>query len=439
MSGGREQRKGGSVAHGGDGGGDEGAQRNPQQEALAHRIKQAIVYNREHPDQVEDFDRLTGGVAAKGIRAIMAWQRAHDLKGDGKVGPGTLNAAATASQAKPEGEEGAEQAQAGGEGAGGSTAGADGMQATPGALPPGAAQHGGGGAAKHGGGAKPDGKKAERIEFSDEEAGAVTGGDAFEGEGVDDAGPVMKNPVPLAERMVEHGATPGQEHRTKDGKKEADEDHERLGSTVPEAIEKSAEGVDAIEEAGAKGTAAVKGVAFIAKVPHLCDLIRDHQYGEAIKYAIDSVGWEDRAEIMKYAIERMAGEIGPKLAAALEGAAIAGMVTDVLFLGWEWTKAGFEAIREAHEKGDQDSRIAIYAFAWADVVVNGHHSNPGAVTAEQREAMELGIRDGLTTRASNPGLAELLLAEYHDKSNARHALQDAVFKEGGNKVVTHHE
>ena len=47
------------------------------------------------------------------------------------------------------------------------------------------------------------GEKAERIEFSDEEAESVTGGDAFDGEGVDESEPAMKNPVPLAERTIE--------------------------------------------------------------------------------------------------------------------------------------------------------------------------------------------------------------------------------------------
>ena len=108
-----------------------------------------------------------------------------------------------------------------------------------------------------------------------------------------------------------------------------------------------------------------------------------------------------------------------------------GLVVDVLKIGWEWTIGGIKAVQEAHEAGDRDSRIGIYSWAWSDCVLKGSHDNPGAVTEEQREAMKLGIEDGLSTREQSPELPLLLLAEYGNESNARRALEDALLKRAG--------
>ena len=385
---------------------------DPRIAAGQKKVRAAVKHNRAHPDLVSEFNELTEGVAAKGIRAIMSWQKSHGVApADGKVGPNTL-AAAKAKGGTQEGE------------------GAEAAQGVPGHDTSGDKK-------KSGHKVEPQAKAASHVEFSDEEAEEVTAGDAFEGEGIADDGPKLENPETPAERAVQ-GATPGLEHRTANGEKEADEDHERLGAAGPDTIEKGGLGFDAGEAGGGKATA-VKGAAFLTRIPHLCDLIRDKKYGEAVRYATSAVGWEDRAELMKFAIEKLAGEVAPKLAGYLEKAVVCGAVADVLLIGWEWVQKGFEAIHEAHEKGDQDSRIGIYAFAWSDVVMNGTHSNPGAVTSEQREAKELGIRDGLATRDQNPGLPELLLAEYGNKLNARRALQDAAFRDAGIDVKNHHE
>src|SRR5262249_26274029 len=155
----------------------------------------------------------------------------------------------------------------------------------------------------------------QKVSFSDEEAGQVEGSpqgpDAFEGEGVAQNGPALKNPMPLAERVVDRGETQGQEKRTGEKPGEA---AENAATWVPEGVEKSAEGVDAVEHAGVKGTAAVKGVAFMAKVPHLVNLLRDHKYGAAVKLVVDSVGMEERAELLKVAVEKLGGEISERLA-----------------------------------------------------------------------------------------------------------------------------
>ena len=62
----------------------------------------------------------------------------------------------------------------------------------------------------------------------------------------------------------------------------------------------------------------------------------------------------------------MGGELGEHALKIFEPAIVAGLVVDVLKVGWEWTYGGIKAVQEAHEKGDRDSRIGIYASAWAD-------------------------------------------------------------------------
>ena len=71
-------------------------------------------------------------------------------------------------------------------------------------------------------------------------------------------------------------------------------------------------------------------------------------------------------------------------------------------------------------------------------MLTGSHDNPGAVTAEQREAMKLGIEDGLSTRAQSPELPALLIAEYGDEPNARRALEDALLKRAGISGIRTH-
>lgn len=138
--------------------------------------------------------------------------------------------------------------------------------------------------------------------------------------------------------------------------------------------------------------------------------------------------------------EQVGGEPSSHALVIFERAALAGAVADVLLLGWEWTYGGLKAIAEAHEKGNRDSRIAIYAYAWSDTVMTGHHSNAGAIDAEEIEAKELGIEDGRATREQSPDLPSLLLAQYGDhEDNARRALEDALFTRAGiSGIRTHH-
>jgi hypothetical protein len=338
------------------------------QQAAIGRIQKARAYNATRVEQVKEFDRLTNGVASRGVRAIMSWQHAHGLPYSGKVDDATLAAARQA--------------------------GAD-------------------------------------VSFGDDEVDEIEGcsekQSSFEGAG-----------NALASQAVAQGQTSGQEKRTEKPGQQA----KWAADSMPEAIGTTAENFDFVEEAGLKGEVGVKGLGFAVQVPRLVDLLREHKYGEAAKLVADAAtSWGERAELLRLALQKAGLKLAPWVFRSLETVAKFGIVIDVLAIGYEWTMAGFEGIREAHEKGDQDSRIGVYAFAWSDSCLNGSHSNPGAVGAELQEAKERGIADGLATRAKYPELPDMLLAQYGgNKMNARLALQDALYESAGYKGVRqHHE
>jgi hypothetical protein len=236
----------------------------------------------------------------------------------------------------------------------------------------------------------------------------------------------------LAEAIVDEGATGGLEERESPGESadEARDEAKEHGSGLKESVEHGLGG-----KAGG-------AVSWAALVPALIELLREHRYKEAVAYVIKNVGYEERVELVKEAgaqlAERYGYSLAPKLLGLLEKAALAGAVADVLGLGWEWTTKGLDSIAAAHERGERDSRIAIYAFAWSDTVMGNRHQNPGAVGEEPRQAMQLGIDDGHATIALSPDLGALLLAEYGDGDNARHALEDALLKRAGFSGVRTH-
>lgn len=272
-------------------------------------------------------------------------------------------------------------------------------------------------------GQKPDkGAGGGEVNFTDEEAGTVQG---------NRGGPVAEpeSGGELAEQVVEGGETGGEEER-----EAKTEDPSAEGGGLAQ------EGADKLgkDMAGEGHELGVGAAARLALVPHIVNLLRQHQYKAAVKYVYDSVGVEDRVEIVKHVVEKLAGELSHHALEWFETAATVGLVIDVLKVGWEWTYGGIKAVQEAHEAGDRDSRIGIYAWAWADCVLKGSHDNPGAITEEQREAMALGMQDGLMTRAQSPELAFLLIAEYGNESNARRALEDALYKRAGISGVRTH-
>jgi hypothetical protein len=272
--------------------------------------------------------------------------------------------------------------------------------------------------------AKRDAGPKEEVSFDgDEQAERPTEARApseniFAGE----EAPEMHAPS-FADHVVEGDVTAGQEKREP---AKAGEQAEAAKDALPDGIEMGA-GAIGVENESAVGLA-----AFLPKIPHCLNLIREHKYGELVDLVVKSIGWEKRAEFIAHVIEAAAGELSPLAAKWLGRAVLAGAGVDVLLLGWEWLHKGFELIREAHEKGDRDARIGIYAFAWSETVLNGGHTNPGAVTAEEREAMKLGIEDGEATRELHPELPGLLRAEYGgNQVKAKRALEVALYKSAG--------
>jgi hypothetical protein len=247
---------------------------------------------------------------------------------------------------------------------------------------------------------KGTGERAD-VAFTDAEAGAVdrqpdaAGGD-------------------IAEQATSEGETSGEE------KVESAESNF-------EGDQIAVDGVDRIADDMGGGKVAGK----LLLVPHVVSLLRKHDFKGALKLVWSSVGQEDRVELVKVVAEKLAGELSERALAAFAKFAVAGLVVDVLEIGWEWTKLGLESIYRAHELGDQKARIRIYAYAWSDTVLRGEHSNPGAVTPEEREAMRAGIEDGFATRAAQPELPFLLLAEYHDEKMAREKLELALMRKAG--------
>jgi hypothetical protein len=279
-------------------------------------------------------------------------------------------------------------------------------------------------------------RHARRITFAENEAEPIVGGSVVRAPGAE--GGVVRSPgARLAELAVAQGATGGIERREDDG----EEPLKEAGERVSEGEGLAVEGVEAVEEAEPAAAAAIHVAAQAARVPYLVQELAAGHYRAAVKYALGGISPRDAAELIKLAIERLP-EVGVTLSEEVASkilgwVAAGGVITEALKLGWEWTEKGLEGIRRAHEEGDRDSRIGIYAYAWADTVLTGNHSNPGAVMPEQREAMTLGIRDGAQTRGRYPELPLLLLDEYRDEGNARRALEDALLSRAGIEVRTH--
>jgi hypothetical protein len=235
---------------------------------------------------------------------------------------------------------------------------------------------------------------------------------------------------PLAAAIAGGGETAGLEERARATAEQRRDEQKEHGAVTHEALSHGISGVDGAH-LGAGGELAVRATL----LPALVALLHERRYKEAINYVIASVTVEERLELLKLALEELAVragvELAPQLLRLLEAAVIAGAVADVLAVGWEWTYLGLEAIREAHEHGDRDSRIGIYAWAWSDTILGRRHSNPGAVSEEQREAMRLGIQDGERTLLGSPELPALLRAEYGNDHNARLALEDALLLRAG--------
>jgi hypothetical protein len=334
--------------------------RNPRDVVQLRKIrsrKAAAAFNNEHPQFLQQFNAFTqGSCVVDGklhVIKVEAWQRAHGLKADGKVGQDTVTAAQQLNQAQ----------------------------------------------------------------------GTVSFG---EGEGDTVVGKHHKN---MAIEAVEGGETGGQE--TIPGEGQNFEGDSMASDGIGRAGEDIASDYAHHGELSANGKVGLGVASRLVLVPHIVSLIQHHKYKEALEVIWESTGKEERVELARKAIETVGIKLSEHAVQLFEHAAAAGAMVDVLALGWEWTRLGLMSIYEAHEKGDRDSRVAIYAWAWSDTVLTGKHSNPGAISPEQREAMDKGKEDGGDTRQNLPELPGLLLAQYHNEHEARMALEKALLEKAG--------
>jgi hypothetical protein len=455
-------------AEGGDKGAPDAGQAAPrqrftpgQQKTMAF-VRAATQYNEAHKDQVADFNKLTGGACAGGNAGVDAkkvrdWQLAHGLPGDGKIGPQTLMVASR--DGGKEGEK-ADGKEGGGEDKKPGAAGGEKSDVTFSDKEAGTVEgkaggaksdvtfsdkeagtvegKAGGGKGKAGGGKGKNGGQKSDVTFGDNAAAdpmaaeAATAGDGEKSDVTFDdnaAGNPMAAGGGLADDAVAGGETGGEEKRPE----EKEDPSEVGGGLAKEGAEKIGE-----DMAGEGHGVAVGAAARLALVPHIVNLLRAHKFGDAVKYVLETISFQERAEILKAVAEKIGSELSEHALAIFEHACFVGLIADVLKAGWEWTYGGIKAVQEAHEAGDRDSRIGIYAWAWSDCVLKGSHDNPGAVDEEQRKAMKLGMEDGLATRDQSPELAFLLIAEYGSESNARHALEDALLKRAGISGIKTH-
>ena len=150
--------------------------------------------------------------------------------------------------------------------------------------------------------------------------------------------------------------------------------------------------------------------------PAIIQMLREGDDGQAIATLAKSFSPTEYAEGLKFAAEHLGiRAIAEGLGKAILTYGGAANVTWELF--W-WTWDGLKSISEAHEAGDRDSRIAIYANAFAETFLYGESAggNEGLVSAEQKEAFEKGRKDGAATAARTaenaPSVGKALLAKY---------------------------
>lgn len=165
-----------------------------------------------------------------------------------------------------------------------------------------------------------------------------------------------------------------------------------------------------------------------AEVPQVVDLLAKGEVWEAVLKLAKMFGKSQAIKAAAYLAEKMRFEAAS--AALKEGGGVIWMLV-------EWTYQGFEQIQKAHAAGDQDSRIAIYAEAFADAFLfgSGAGNAAGAVTPEQKEAFALGNQDGAATAgATGEQAAEIgraLLAKHGGPQGARRAVINALMEKAG--------
>jgi hypothetical protein len=173
----------------------------------------------------------------------------------------------------------------------------------------------------------------------------------------------------------------------------------------------------------------------LALAPAIVSLLRRGEYGDAVVVLARSLAPTEGAEALRYAGEKLGIDT---LRTGAEWIAERGAQADVLFALVNWTYDGIKAVQHAHELGDEESRVRMYARAFADGFLEGEEADggsAGAVTPAQKEAVELGLRDGSKTAAhlgsEAPAIGRELLRRCGDENGAKRLIMDELMKRAG--------
>ena len=337
--------------------------------AAQRRIRAAKAFNEVKQELCRRFDDLTGGVAQRGIRAIMEWQRGHGLKADGKLGLETMRVAEGLAQRSATSDTSATSAGS---------------------------------------------RSVEHITFSDGEAESVT---AEEAGAPDDEGGV-ENPSFDDQVLGGHAGLP--QIREKG-----------------DALEKGGETVEQVSQLGelTGGGGLGEGIIKLAQAPAILDKLREGRYVEAFTDVAKGVGPKEAAEALAAVCEKLG--LG-RVSQVFETFASYGTEVNVLvgLVGWTWE--GFKQIHEAHERGDAENRVDLYADAYAHAFLSGEQSGQAglrAVTTEEHEAVERGRKDGtaaaLATGPLATAVAKELLRRYRGADGAARHIKAYLLREAG--------
>jgi hypothetical protein len=272
--------------------------------------------------------------------------------------------------------------------------------------------------------------KAKEKEAKKRAPGAEGGeskDDFFEGEGVAEEG-AIENPV-LMDNIADGavGSPKREEEKSSEGASHA-------GVAATDA--KEGLGLSKGMEGGRLAEAEHESPWFkAAMAPAIVAQLHEGDYIGAMKTLAMTFSPSEYIEGLNLAAEKLGLHAAVKFFARYPAL---GLVSNVGLELVMWTYEGFSAIREAHEKGDRDSCISIYASAFADAFLYGEEgagSNAGAVTDEQREAAERGRSDGAATAGHTGELAPVigreLLKKHGGASGARKAIINELLKRAG--------
>jgi len=240
----------------------------------------------------------------------------------------------------------------------------------------------------------------------------------FAADGADEEGERGENTA------FEDNAVLGGAHRMEHAKSE-----EAGVEDVGETAELASKGADAIGVGGAS-----ERVLRAFKMPNIIEKLQKGDFSGAFT---ELVKLADPIEVAE-AAEHIAPSLGfPRLGRVFKFFAEHGTELNALMAMVEWTKKGFREIREAHERGDQENRIDLYADAYAHAFLLG---DPGqaalrAATDEEREAVKSGSEDGAAAAGATgelaPVIAQELLKRYGSPEGAARHIKSELLKRAG--------